>query len=137
MKLRKFVVIAALLVFPVVSVAQTTTYYECAGTHQGETVVQTEPCVTKTQTRGKLTTDEGKTRSYTGQAVTLNFKRTTLASVIKILANVGDVNIRVDPKANLVLSISVVNEPWDQVLAELVSRYNLDFRIVDGVGYIR
>lgn len=137
MEHRKLAVVAAFLLFPVVSVGQTTTYYECAGPHQGETVVESHPCASKAQARGKVTAGQSESRSYTGRAVTLNFKQTTLASVVQILANVGNVDIRVDPKANLVLSISVVNEPWDQVIDELVARYNLDYRIVDGVGYIR
>lgn len=70
------------------------------------------------------------------QTVTLNFRHIELAKVIAILSEAGNVDIQLDPKADRFVDVTVVDTPWDAVLRNLLQRYNLQFRVVNGVGYV-
>lgn len=127
--------LTGLLLLPIVAVGQTTTLYTCVGSH-GETSFQDQPCASKARTKGVYKVPQAPTKQYTGQRVTLNFRHIELAKVVQVLSQAGDVDLRVDPRADMFVDVTVVNEPWDKVLDELLAQYNLRFRVVNGVGYV-
>lgn len=120
---------------PAVAVGQSTELYQCKGTH-GEPVFQDQPCGSKEPALGAVPEEAAAPRPMSHQTVTLNFRHIELAKVIAVLSEAGNVNIQLDPKADRFVDVTVVDTPWDVVLRNLLQRYNLQFRVVNGVGYI-
>ena len=127
--------LAGLLLLPIMAIGQTTTLYTCVGNH-GETSFQDQPCASKGRTKGVYKVPQTPAKQYTGQRVTLNLRHIELAKVVQVLSQAGDVDLRVDPRADMFVDVTVVNEPWDKVLDELMARHNLRFRVANGVGYV-
>jgi len=137
-KTLRFIALAffALSIVSVSSTSFSTDIYKCV---KNATVsYQATPCDPANKGKGLVELDNNSdhTGEFTGNPVTLNFRSTPLRSVIQLLANVGGVRLQLDPRANKLIQIRVVNQPWDKVLNDLTTQYNLKLSVEDGVGYI-
>lgn len=69
-------------------------------------------------------------RAYTGTRVTLDHEAAPLEDLLKILADVGKVNIVAVDTAAPPLEIKVKGVPWDKVLDDIVRRSSLAYQRV-------
>lgn len=66
---------------------------------------------------------------FVGKKVTLSLKGTTLAAVLEVLADISKRNmVLLDAPQKPTFDLEVKNEPWDQVLDEVVSQAGLAMR---------
>ena len=67
--------------------------------------------------------------TYTGEKISLNFDNVELVAVFAVLSDFSGVVFVVDPTVkNTPVTIKVSDTPWDQVVDEILDRYNLRSR---------
>lgn len=135
MNYLQLALVITLVTLPVASAAQTTELYKCLG-DQGETAFQDHPCASKARTEGVIHIPQQEAPASSFQAVTLNFQRIPLSDVIKIIGEVGNVDLQLDPSKDRFINIFMVNVPWNQALQSVMQRYGLTLQVVNGIGYI-
>ncbi|MDY6823156.1 MAG: type IV pilus secretin PilQ [Thermodesulfobacteriota bacterium] len=83
-----------------------------------------------------VTVFPGKKEQYTGEPIALDFYKTNIRNVIRILNDVSGKNFAIDKDVEGSVTLSFVNPvPWDQVL-DLILEMN-DLGMVEGDGIIR
>lgn len=69
-----------------------------------------------------------ETKRYTGRKISLDFKDADIDSVLRLIAEVSGLNIVTDGEVSGVISIRLVNVPWDQALDVILAAKQLGIR---------
>ncbi len=78
-----------------------------------------------------LPMQSGSRDEFTGQRISLDFKDADIQNVLRILADVSDLNIITTEDVDGRLTIRLVNVPWDQALDSILKAQGLD-KVRDG-----
>jgi type IV pilus assembly protein PilQ len=74
--------------------------------------------------------------SYKGKKISLDFQDADVGPIFRLLADVNNYNLVLDPGVKGKITIKLMNVPWDQAL-EIVSRQsNLAYRIDQSILYV-
>ncbi len=68
---------------------------------------------------------------YVGDKISLDFQDADLIHIFRLIADISDYNIVVNPDVTGKFSMRLINVPWDQALEIILKNYNLGMR-VDG-----
>ncbi len=71
------------------------------------------------------------TQKYQGEALTLKFKDADLQAVIFYLAEFAGLNVTFDPGVTGIVSVNLVDVPWDQAL-DLILKQNKMGKVIEG-----
>ena len=70
-------------------------------------------------------------REYTGDPVSFDFQRADLRAVLRIFAEISELNIVIDPSVVGEVDVALTSVPWDQAFDVILRANNLDYE-VDG-----
>ena len=73
----------------------------------------------------------GAQQEYTGDPVSFNFQDIDLRAVLRLFAEISDLNIVIDPSVQGVVNVALTQVPWDQAFAIILRANGLDYE-VDG-----
>jgi type IV pilus assembly protein PilQ len=99
--------------------------------------MESEPDIEPARPRDNAMLSEEKTErlvegQYVGKKISLDFQDADLASIFRLLADIGGYNIVVDPKqVTGSVTLKLVNVPWDQALDLVLRTHKLE-KVVSG-----
>ncbi len=79
----------------------------------------------------KKSTRELVTGIYTGRKISLDFQDADIIPIFRLLADVSNYNVVVDPQVKGKITIKLINVPWDQALDLILKTHNLGM-VVEG-----
>lgn len=68
---------------------------------------------------------EAKSKEYTGQKISLDFQNADIKNILRLLAEVSELNIITTPKVSGTVTMRLMNVPWDQALDIVLKNNNL------------
>lgn len=83
------------------------------------------------QVPSALTTPAGQPRQYTGQPADFDFQGADLRMVLRSFAELGGLNLVIDPAVSGTVDIKLTRVPWDQALEVILKTSKLGY-IVEG-----
>jgi len=83
------------------------------------------------QMPGALVTTPGQPRQYTGAPADFDFQGADLRMVLRSFAELGSLNLVIDPSVTGTVDIKLTRVPWDQALEVILTTSKLGY-IVDG-----
>lgn len=83
------------------------------------------------QLPGALTAPQGQPRQYTGAPADFDFEGADLRMVLRTFAELGGLNLVVDPAVRGTVDLKLTQVPWDQALEVILKTSKLGY-IVDG-----
>ena len=87
--------------------------------------------------RPGTSTPPAQGRQYTGAPINVDFQDADLRMVIRQLADIGQINIVVDPTVrNEKVNVKLTQVPWDQVLEIVLKNHQLGWESVGNVGRV-
>jgi len=75
-------------------------------------------------------------RQYTNQKISLDFKDADIKNVLKMIAEVGELNIVVSDEVKGRVTIRLVEVPWDQALEVILQSQSLGMVKIGNVAWI-
>jgi len=109
---------------PAVAVAESFAFDEPAGAQAGPASLEPPAAIEVLQEGGLI---DGK--QYRGRRVSLDFKDVVIADVLRLIAEVSDLNIISGDEVQGNVSIRLVDVPWDQALDVIL--------LTKGLGFVR
>ena len=83
------------------------------------------------QVPSSLTTPQGQPRRYTGAPADFDFQGADLRMVLRSFAELGGLNLVIDPGVTGTIDIKLTQVPWDQALDVILKTAKLGY-IVEG-----
>lgn len=72
-------------------------------------------------------------KKYTGRRISLDFQDADIESVLRLIAEVSNLNIITDEEVKGTVSIRLINVPWDQALDIILQTKQLGMRRMDNI----
>jgi type IV pilus secretin PilQ/predicted competence protein len=82
---------------------------------------------------GQETTAEGR---YKGKRISLDFQDAEVGPIFRLLADVNDYNLVLDPGVKGKVTIKLMNVPWDQALDIILNQTHLSYRVEGNILWI-
>ncbi len=73
---------------------------------------------------------------YKGKKISLDFQDAEVGPIFRLLADVNDYNLVLDPGVKGKITIKLMNVPWDQALEIVARQSNLSYRIDQNILYV-
>lgn len=83
----------------------------------------------KTETKNIVTVFRGEKRKFEGEAITVDIVDADLRDFFRFLAEVGKMNLILDPSVKGTVTVRMVEVPWDQVLDVVCRNFGLGYTI--------
>ncbi len=92
-----------------------------------------KPPKAKKTEEAKKVLEESPVKAYTGRKLSLDFKDADIKNILRLIAEVSNLNIIVADEATGKITMRLVDVPWDQALDIILQSKNLDKRQVGNV----
>ena len=76
----------------------------------------------------KISTSTGPGKNYEGRRISLDFKDADIDSILRLIAEISNLNIVTDQEVAGTISLRLVNVPWDQALDVVLGAKQLGMR---------
>ncbi len=89
--------------------------------------------VAKKGEEGKKTAEEGSEKAYTGRKLSLDFKDADVKNILRLIAEVSNLNVIAGDDVGGKITMRLVDVPWDQALEIILQSRNLGMTRVGNV----
>jgi type IV pilus assembly protein PilQ len=99
----------------------------------GEKPIPPTPVAKKVEEEKKTVEEGRQEKIYTGRKISLDFKDADIKNILRLIAEVSNLNIITSDEVTGKITMRLVDVPWDQALEVILQSKNLDKRQVGNV----